>query len=107
MSNIVLYGTLGCHLCEEAEVWLRHFFGDVDLTHVDIADAEQLIDQYGLRIPVLSNGSVEADWPFDVAKVEEVLSTQPMSRLIPEKNPNSAAVLAHKPRRIFLVGSSK
>ncbi|MCO4786954.1 glutaredoxin family protein [Marinomonas atlantica] len=107
MSNVLLYGTLGCHLCEEAEVWLRHFFGDVELMHVDIAADQQLVDQYGLRIPVLSNGMVEADWPFDVARVDEVLSTRSTSPAVPVINSKSADVPAHKPRRIFLVGSSK
>lgn len=107
MSNIVLYGTLGCHLCEEAEEWLRHFFGDVGLTHIDIADDEQLVNQYGLRIPVLSNGVIEADWPFNEAKVDKVLSTQSMSPAISVNNSKPADISVRKPRRIFLVGSSK
>ncbi|WP_067219597.1 glutaredoxin family protein [Marinomonas gallaica] len=107
MSNIVLYGTLGCHLCEEAEIWLRHFFGDVGLTHIDIADDEQLVNQYGLRIPVLSNGVIEADWPFNEAKVDKVLSTHSTSPVIPANDPKSADISVRKPRRIFLVGSSK
>ncbi len=67
-----LYGTLGCHLCEQAEQLLaqvacaRPFAWHV----VDIAelpDAEQ--QALAVRIPVLSNGQQHLDWPFGLHDV--------------------------------------
>jgi len=63
-----LFGTLGCHLCEQAEALLMPFVAHGLLVElVDIAERETWIEDYGLRIPVLrrlDNGA-ELDWPFE------------------------------------------
>ena len=49
-----LFGTLGCHLCEVAEALLMPFVEHGLLVElVDIAEREDWVEQYGLRIPVL------------------------------------------------------
>lgn len=78
--ELVLYGTLGCHLCEQAEVivWpLAHAQGWTLRTCdiADQADSEQLIARYGLRLPVLRCGGMELDWPFNADDVLRWLST--------------------------------
>ena len=65
---LVLYHTSGCHLCEKARdmLWPLLSSCDINLTEVDIAEHDSLIESYGVRIPVIaSSDGVELDWPFD------------------------------------------
>lgn len=67
-----LFGTLGCHLCEVAEAELLPLVEHGLLVElVDIGDEGGLIEEYGLRIPVLRrvDTGAELDWPFDVEQV--------------------------------------
>lgn len=67
-----LFGTLGCHLCEVAETLLMPFVEHGLLVElVDIAEREDWVEQYGLRIPVLrrSDTGAELNWPFDAEQV--------------------------------------
>ena len=67
-----LFGTLGCHLCEVAEALLMPFVEPGLLVElVDIAEREDWVEQYGLRIPVLrrSDTGAELNWPFDAEQV--------------------------------------
>ncbi|MFJ7885331.1 glutaredoxin family protein [Pseudomonas sp. NPDC096917] len=72
-----LFGTLGCHLCELAEDVVMPLVLDCGLMVelVDIADSEQTLEAYGLRIPVLRRGDTgqELDWPFDTEQVANFL----------------------------------
>ncbi len=72
MPSLILYGTLGCHLCDEAQVVVAHALGRL-AREVDIADDDRLLECYGLRIPVLKRADTgaEIDWPFGP---EEVLA---------------------------------
>jgi len=68
MNTIILYTRPGCHLCEDGqwmlEVALRDHQLPVQL--IDISGRADLIDRYGIRIPVLSHAQLahELDWPF-------------------------------------------
>lgn len=66
MQKLVLYSTLGCHLCEEAKA-IIHTDSRVELEVVDIADSKALFTLYGTRIPVVKNPAKGAElaWPFD------------------------------------------
>ena len=61
---LILYGTEGCHLCDEAQSLLSH----IGLTwhNVDIIDSDELLERYGTSIPVLasSDKNAELNWPF-------------------------------------------
>jgi len=75
VSSLLMYSTLGCHLCEEAQQVVVAVLGQPVL-EVDIADDSELLERYGLRIPVLmapSQGK-ELGWPFDVATLRDWLS---------------------------------
>lgn len=69
--RLILYGTSGCHLCEEAAEVLLAFSESTGLCLVvdgiDIADDADLLARYGTRIPVLVKPASDADlgWPFD------------------------------------------
>ncbi|ARU57144.1 MAG: glutaredoxin family protein [Pseudomonadales bacterium] len=66
--EIILYTTLGCHLCEQAEQVLREVNQHLPIqwTKKDIADDDQLVERYGIRIPVLYVEGYADDlgWPF-------------------------------------------
>jgi hypothetical protein len=67
-----LFGTLGCHLCEVAEAMLMEFVEHGLLVElVDIAENEDWVEDYGLRIPVLKriDSGAELDWPFNADEV--------------------------------------
>ncbi|MEE4201993.1 MAG: glutaredoxin family protein [Halieaceae bacterium] len=73
MREVTLYTTAGCHLCEMAEEVL-HDCG-VQFTPVDIADRPELIERYGVRIPVIALPSGrELGWPFDGSAVTAFLA---------------------------------
>lgn len=69
MPHFILYHTLGCHLCEDAELIIEPLSNalSMDYQRKDIADDDRLIDLYGIRIPVLCHLASQStlDWPFD------------------------------------------
>ena len=77
MKELKFYTTQGCHLCEEAEEILavlrkRYMFA---LEVVDIAAEAELVEKYGLSIPVLLNTENQRYlyWPFDADKIVTLL----------------------------------
>lgn len=85
--KILLFTTLGCHLCEQAAALVRSVGCYPEL--VEIVDDDQLFERYGLRIPVLAlsppskpgeadESDKELEWPFDETQLRRWLfSTQP------------------------------
>ncbi|MBE0483244.1 MAG: glutaredoxin family protein [Bacterioplanes sp.] len=77
---LVLYGTLGCHLCDVAEAMLLRVLtvSPVDVYLQDIADDPVLVEQYGVRIPVIYNedNGQQLDWPFDEIQLQRWLQEQ-------------------------------
>jgi glutaredoxin len=64
MTTIHLYTTAGCHLCELAQDMLIDL--DCHIRYVEIGDDDDLVSQYGVRIPVLKfTDNSEFDWPFN------------------------------------------
>jgi hypothetical protein len=77
---LYFYTSAGCHLCEAAESLLRQLFGDnfSKVRPVEISDSDELVERYGIRIPVVAyrteNGEWrELGWPFDAAKLADFL----------------------------------
>jgi glutaredoxin len=79
MMKLVLYGTDGCHLCEEAEQLLNGVLATSSLSfeveQTDITLADELMALYGIRIPVLKkvDSGEELGWPFDKASLNHFL----------------------------------
>ena len=74
--EVMLYTTLGCHLCEEAEsqlLGLQSAGMDLTIRPVEIADDDQLTERYGIRIPVVQCGAREIGWPFTVDELRAFL----------------------------------
>lgn len=62
-----LYTTLGCHLCEQALTMLHQINqkqAKVDIKEVEIAESDELMQRYGIRIPVIAIQGAELGWPF-------------------------------------------
>ena len=54
MIRLRLYTTLGCHLCEQLEALLATLMAvDYRLDRIEISEDDELIERYGVRIPVL------------------------------------------------------
>lgn len=76
--SVTLYTTLGCHLCEDAATLLRQYSTEVrniEIVAVEISDSDNLIEQYGIRIPVIAvaNKDEELGWPFDAEQLNKFL----------------------------------
>lgn len=80
MKELLFYTTVGCHLCEQAEELLEQLARECDLalTAVDISSDEQLVEQYGVRIPVVKHPGTggELGWPFGLADLRDLLSAE-------------------------------
>lgn len=65
MIELILLGTSGCHLCEEAEQILAAC-EHINIENIDIAEQEQWQEKYAIRIPVLYHSETEKElgWPF-------------------------------------------
>jgi len=78
MKKLILYSTLGCHLCDlavdEVEPCLTNT--SFSLEKIDIADDLDLLKQYGTSIPVLFSPEIDSAlyWPFDSMAVKRFLS---------------------------------
>ena len=59
-------------MCEYAEELLS----DAGIVYemVDIDESEALIQQYHIKIPVLSDGQTELNWPFNAQQAQELLN---------------------------------
>jgi hypothetical protein len=86
-----LLGTSGCHLCEEAEAYIEEariqVSGDFELKRVEIADDPDLMEAFGVRIPVLRWEEQLMCWPFtsdDVTVFFSAISAAPHHSRTPE-----------------------
>lgn len=73
---LILYGTSGCHLCEQAERLLAQAAASRVLhwQYVDIALDASLCERYGERIPVLcTKDGRELAWPFSLLDIVKLL----------------------------------
>lgn len=70
----ILYGTEFCHLCDEAKAILG--LAGVEAGYIDIAEDDDLLGKYGIRIPVLKrvDTGAELGWPFDAQAVSRFLA---------------------------------
>lgn len=76
--RLLLFGTSGCHLCEQAEGIIQDCLSgrfDKWIETIDIAEFEQWQAQYAQRIPVLYDTETqnELGWPFDQMQVKKFI----------------------------------
>jgi hypothetical protein len=76
---LLLLGTSGCHLCEQAELVLHCSVPEdfnLLIESIDIAEFEHWQLRYAERIPVLYHPETEQElgWPFDQKQVKNFIS---------------------------------
>jgi len=78
--KVNLYTTLGCHLCEQAHGLLLNLQQEgqqIEIDSIEIADSDELMERYGIRIPVVEvsdgAGSRELGWPFTLDELRTFL----------------------------------
>lgn len=78
MSTLILYTTSGCHLCETAKTLLWPLLTEYNLRlkTIDIADSDDLIARYGIRIPVIAlhDDGGELGWPFTAEEARDFIA---------------------------------
>jgi len=79
MKPLILFGTAGCHLCDDAQNLIAQYLqGQFEqmVDQIDIAEQEQWQECYGIRIPVLYHPETQKElgWPFDRSAVSEFIS---------------------------------
>ncbi|REL29536.1 glutaredoxin family protein [Thalassotalea euphylliae] len=74
--GFILYGSQGCHLCEDALALCQQLTMPVMLTIVDIVDEEDLVEAYGQHIPVMQRDidGKELLWPFDLEQLNQFVA---------------------------------
>ncbi len=79
MTELILYSTSACTLCERAETLLRSMpeLRFVTLNVVDIAHDAALLARHGDAIPVIATaGGDMLAWPFNADDVLSLLETR-------------------------------
>jgi len=74
MTKYKLYGSEGCHLCEQAlELCIPHIDAS-KIEIIDIVEDEKLVALYGIKIPVLERctDNKALYWPFSEAQIQEL-----------------------------------
>lgn len=70
-ARLLLLGTEGCHLCEEAWAIIADCLAEsprkIEIASIDIAEQDEWQADYALKIPVLleTESRRELCWPFD------------------------------------------
>ncbi|WP_286272903.1 glutaredoxin family protein [Thalassotalea hakodatensis] len=75
-AEYYLYSSEGCHLCEQALQMCNPFIANGKLSVIDIVEQEELVEQYGVHIPVLErldNGE-KLYWPFTPQQINELIT---------------------------------
>lgn len=73
---VTLFTTAGCHLCDLAEAILLTIPSqyDLEITQIEIGDSDELVERYGIRIPVVRfSDESEIGWPFQQNDIESKL----------------------------------
>lgn len=81
MITLQLFSTVGCHLCDMAieQIKTLGIADQVDLHIVEIGDDDVLVEQYGVRIPVLKfRDNSELNWPFNQNDILQKIASNPV-----------------------------
>ena len=74
-----LLGTVGCHLCDEAENMLRLFcsVNPISIEKVDIADFDEaFMMQFATIIPVVLTPSQQLNYPFSLPDLQQAYQNE-------------------------------
>ncbi|RPI57117.1 MAG: glutaredoxin family protein [Acidobacteria bacterium] len=75
--RLTLYSKPGCHLCDEMKIVVRAVIADrpdISLDEIDISAMPDLLDRYGLEIPVLMiDGRRAAKYRISALELERII----------------------------------
>jgi glutaredoxin len=78
--RLIIYSKPGCHLCEEMKAIVARLitsYQGVSLEEIDISADPELLDRYGLEIPVLLiEGKKVAKYRISEEELRRVLSSR-------------------------------
>jgi hypothetical protein len=76
MSQLILYYTEYCHLCDEAESLMLATGLSESYEKIDIVDDPELLERYEIYIPVIQrvDNQQELFWPFKQQELAAFLS---------------------------------
>ncbi len=75
IDKLILYTTVGCHLCEHAERLLQET--GLAFESIDIACETHLLEKFGVRIPVVqTKDGRELHWPFDGSMLDAFIDLE-------------------------------
>jgi hypothetical protein len=77
--RVVLYSRAGCHLCDDARAVLlaERARSPFDLEEIDIESSDELVREYGVRIPVVEIDGVEAfEYTVDPAELADLVRAE-------------------------------
>ena len=101
--KVELFTTLGCHLCEEAAQLLdtlRVEQPDLNVVAVEIADSDELMERYGIRIPVVkTEDDRELGWPFNLAELKDFLTSVLPAHMVPQRLRFAGVTVGHRFKR--------
>lgn len=81
MIPLQLFSTVGCHLCDMAieQIKTLSIADQVDLHIIEIGDDDVLVEQYGVRIPVVKfPDNSELNWPFNQNDILQKIASNPV-----------------------------
>lgn len=76
-TTVLMYSRVRCHLCDEARTVISSVRRKVpfDFEEVDIDSSDELVAEYGIRIPVvLIDGEEFAEYRVNPREFEQALS---------------------------------
>ena len=77
MIQLQLFSTAGCHLCELAIEQIHDLAATdhIKLQIIEIGDDDLLVEQYGIRIPVIKfSDDSELNWPFTQQDIQQKIA---------------------------------
>lgn len=80
--QVVLYSRAGCHLCDDARAVLvaEQARSPFSLEEIDVETSDELVREYGVRVPVVEVDGVEAfEYTVDPGELAELVRTTPPS----------------------------
>ena len=79
-KQVQFFTTTSCHLCEQAYEMANYLIekdstvaAKVTLQLQEIANDADLLEKYGVRIPVLASSLGELGWPFELEELRSWL----------------------------------
>lgn len=80
MGEWLLFGTDGCHLCEDAQQIITQ--AGLVAQVLDIIDNPEWFAKYGTRIPVIQHQASqrELNWPFDQQQLNHFIQLTHQSK---------------------------